>query len=359
MAKAQTGKKTRRPSPRGQVRATGNGGRVRIRMYRQGIGDCFLLTFPAPDRPRHLLIDCGVHASTPKSTQWMKRIVADIRMEAQSHIDALVVTHEHWDHVSAFAQPELFKDVKIGELWLAWTEDPDDKLAETLGRDRAIRLTALSAAAKQLTRARQASLQTVGAAVGEVLSFFDPPDPVRGFSPRTRKAFDALKGLSSSKRYLKPGDLVQSKDSFPQVRFFVLGPPRDETLIKDNTGTIGVDDAQIGNWKSWTALQWIVPSDEGDTKVVRTKDLLGRTVFYKTGHHGSHNATRRPEGLESMTSRDLVAAIPVNREVASKLKGWDMPAPLLEAQLKRSTRGRLLRADMTWPRAGEPTALPK
>jgi hypothetical protein len=114
-------------------------------------------------------------------------------------------------------------------------------------------------------------------------------------------------------------------------------------------------DAQIGSWKSWTSLEWtFAGAAAGEKKVVRAKELLSRTVFYKVGHHGSHNATRRPEGLESMTSRDLVAAIPVNREVASKLKGWDMPAPPLEAQLKRATRGRLLRADKTWPATGEP-----
>ena len=29
-------------------------------------------------------------------------------------------------------------------------------------------------------------------------------------------------------------------------------------------------------------------------------DLLGRTVFYKVGHHGSHNATMNKGGLQDM-----------------------------------------------------------
>ena len=33
---------------------------VRVRMYRQGLGDCFLLSFPRPGGESHVLIDCGV-----------------------------------------------------------------------------------------------------------------------------------------------------------------------------------------------------------------------------------------------------------------------------------------------------------
>ena len=33
--------------------------RVRIRMYRQGLGDCFLLTFHHRPEAVHMLVDCG------------------------------------------------------------------------------------------------------------------------------------------------------------------------------------------------------------------------------------------------------------------------------------------------------------
>ena len=33
---------------------------VKVRMYRQGHGDCFLLAFPRPNgQPAYVLIDCG------------------------------------------------------------------------------------------------------------------------------------------------------------------------------------------------------------------------------------------------------------------------------------------------------------
>src|SRR5262249_8014671 len=36
---------------------------IRVRMYRVGFGDFFLLTVPGKNRPAHILIDCGVHAA--------------------------------------------------------------------------------------------------------------------------------------------------------------------------------------------------------------------------------------------------------------------------------------------------------
>src|SRR4051794_32631508 len=71
---------------------------VRIRMYCQGLGDCFLLSFPA-DKPKfHMLIDCGVILGTPAGDDRMKEVVADIKEATGGVINLLVGTHEHWDH---------------------------------------------------------------------------------------------------------------------------------------------------------------------------------------------------------------------------------------------------------------------
>ena len=52
-----------------------------IRMYRLGVGDCFLLSFPRPgqDDDFRILIDCGVHQSQPGRTQRMKETVEDLQ----------------------------------------------------------------------------------------------------------------------------------------------------------------------------------------------------------------------------------------------------------------------------------------
>ena len=45
------------------------GSKVRIRMYRQGLGDCFLLTFYGDGGPHHILIDCGVLSGTQRQPE--------------------------------------------------------------------------------------------------------------------------------------------------------------------------------------------------------------------------------------------------------------------------------------------------
>ena len=78
---------------------------------------------------------------------------------------------------------------------------------------------------------------------------------------------------------------------------------------------------------------------------------MRRTVLYKVGHHGSHNATLRtrdkqPSGVQLMTSKDLVALIPVDEFVAPQKAGYgDMPQPDIVADLLRMTDGRVARND--------------
>ena len=74
-------------------------------------------------------------------------------------------------------------------------------------------------------------------------------------------------------------------------------------------------------------------------------DLLARTIFYKVGHHGSHNATLKAKGLELMMNDDLVAMIPVDHAMAVKKRWGRMPLPDLVDRIKEKTHGRVLRID--------------
>jgi len=104
-----------------------------------------------------------------------------------------------------------------------------------------------------------------------------------------------------------------------------------------------VGDAQVGNWLSWQDLKWTV-----DGTTVTGPDLLARTVYYKVGHHGSHNATLKEKGLELMTSKDLSSFIPTNEKDAKKV-GWGaMPLKSITDELGKRGSGRVIRADDGW-----------
>ena len=144
---------------------------VKIRMYRQGLGDCFLLAFATgAGRPCYMLIDCGVLLGTQDAGGKMRQVAESLRDSTGGRIDVLVATHQHWDHLSGFDQArEIFDEIDFGEVWVGWTEDPGNELANRLRARRRAHLQALSAAAR--------SLRAVGAApkaetLEAVLGFF-------------------------------------------------------------------------------------------------------------------------------------------------------------------------------------------
>jgi hypothetical protein len=104
---------------------------IRIRMYRPGFGDCFLITFGPGDAARHVLIDFGVHMHGDIGT--MGQIMDDIEKTSGSKLEVIVATHQHRDHISGFGQfADRFSKFNIGQVWLPWTDNPHDQDAAAL-----------------------------------------------------------------------------------------------------------------------------------------------------------------------------------------------------------------------------------
>src|SRR5437016_2477312 len=92
---------TKRPAPRRESRRKGGKSTCRVRMYRHGLGDCFLLSFPKQEGGQfHVLIDCGLISVASNPKEMMTRVANNIARESGGHLDLVVLTHEHWDHVS-------------------------------------------------------------------------------------------------------------------------------------------------------------------------------------------------------------------------------------------------------------------
>ena len=102
-------------------------------------------------------------------------------------------------------------------------------------------------------------------------------------------------------------------------------------------------DAQIGNWLSWQDLHWKI----GDRSLTGP-DLLKRTVLYKVGHHGSHNATLRENGLELMQKLS-VAMLPVDEDMAKQKRWTRIPLSDLVEMLEEKTKKRVVRSDRRPP----------
>jgi hypothetical protein len=434
--------------------------KVRIRMYRQGLGDCFLLTFYDVEGANfNLLVDCGVLSTSNEFKDKMIKVAEDIKKVTDNQLDIVIGTHEHWDHVSGFEQARsVFEKMKIKKIWLAWTENEKDDFAKELKESINKKVKTVETAFARLKaqpldhfndKQKDGHVAYLGA-FSNFFSFFgmDADDTVQGLS-KTGAAMDFLrKHKKAEKEFFTPGsEQVVEMEELPGVRFYILGPPKDLKALRkmnpskkdseiygmaaglglenslasafDSTAqdkykpfdpeftmdnleaanayssyfnndddwrkidddwlysagnlAIALDnginntclafaielvksgkvllfpgDAQIGNWMSWYNYQWTVAN--GDKKeTVTVEDLLRRVAFYKVGHHGSHNATLKEKGLEKMIDKDLIAMIPVKKEMAVK-KGWKMPfGPLLKA-LNEKAAGKVIIMDEPYPK---------
>jgi hypothetical protein len=448
-------------------------GTVSIRMYRGLLGDFFLVTHRVgPGQIFKMLIDCGVlqrigtEKAKPSTSLGAKRVVAgvaDLLKDTGGSVDLMVATHEHYDHLSGFILArKQFENFKIGKVWMAWTEDRSDSLANRYRNKKGRALAALAALADSSAFAATAEMETVN----NLLQFHGDIDKLSGKASceavldwvRRRAGMDNLS-------FLKPGDVVHWGVA-GAFRAYVLGPPRDDgklrqlnpsqgaarevylarsedvdslyglaeihssheaPLLKDmpfarphwrsytprsdrrtrrlprklsndpivriyegneehnrridgewlgsaenlalkidgdvNNTSLALaleladrrvllfpGDAQVGNWLSW-GDQTYPADDRKDASRLKIEELLARTIFYKVGHHASHNATLRDRGLELMTNQELCAMIPVVEKTAREQKtersprGWAMPYGDLYKRLEARTTGRIVRGD--------------
>src|SRR5690606_36660093 len=126
MAKKTAAKTNKKPAAeKKKTNAKSAVPKVRVRMFRHGLGDCFLVTFDVDRDEKHMLIDCGTLGSKRTEVK-----IADVAKEIFTTIDGgkldvVLATHEHKDHLAGFRSKELQKlEGQVAHVWLAWTEDP-------------------------------------------------------------------------------------------------------------------------------------------------------------------------------------------------------------------------------------------
>jgi hypothetical protein len=146
--KARAAKRTpaKRTAPASGQLKPPPGGAV-VRMYRIGHGDCFLVAFAGEEasKPAYVLIDCGYKPGSPgrlvQPTN-VKEIGKHIVATTGGFVDLAIVTHEHQDHVNGLTATN-FPGLKVGKVWFAWTENPNDDIANQLRKKFKDRLLGL------------------------------------------------------------------------------------------------------------------------------------------------------------------------------------------------------------------------
>lgn len=138
----------------------------------------------------------------------MREVATHILESTGGQVDVLVATHEHWDHLSGFEQArDLFEKLKVGEVWVAWTEDPEDPVSRSLRRDRATALRALTATVTHLRASGDDDSVRKADGIDSVLGFFGDLSGglgVDGKPSGIEAAMDYVVGRGKPPRYRTP-----------------------------------------------------------------------------------------------------------------------------------------------------------
>jgi beta-lactamase superfamily II metal-dependent hydrolase len=379
---------------------------IRTRMYNVGFGDAFLLTLEHTRGSWRMLVDCGVHpggGSDHKISQIVEHIIADITTDNDAHLDVVVATHRHRDHVSGF-QDARWDNVTVDEVWLPFTENPDDDLGASIKREQArkvqhlqahlaLRLAAGDRGAERAARVLENDFTNAeamerlhdGFAGSPRRRYFPNPgrEPesfaIRGpgdvhvhmLGPRHDRDVIAAMDPPADQQWLRLLD--QLGDTEPTARHlftpaFEMTPEAvrvahssmylDETdreaLVVDTAVDTLAAASSIAGATNNTSLVFVL--EVADTKLLfpgdaqwglwdailqerRNQQLLTDIQLYKVGHHGSHNATH------TRFVHDLMGDHTISMMSFHPVEDWpSIPNPWLVRALEQSTR-MLVRSD--------------
>lgn len=206
---------------------------LRVRMYRVGFGDFFLLTVPASPEPKHIIIDCGVHAGDLGS---IKEAISHMAKETGGNLALLVMTHRHADHISGFATcKDVFGKFNVERIWMSWFEDPNDKDASRFQAN-------LTAVATQLRSALAARIDPDSQELKYMAENITGPLLGLGAGSSNAVALAVLHGSFNGKQppidYYKAGDPANLPKDLVDAGLTaqILGPPIDPTLVSQMNG---------------------------------------------------------------------------------------------------------------------------
>jgi beta-lactamase superfamily II metal-dependent hydrolase len=96
---------------------------IRVRMYRVGFGDFFLVTLLGEaGEPIHIIIDCGVFKGTKQTGDIgsIEASVADMVQTTGGKVALIIMTHRHADHIAGFARCAAdFKKLAVDGVWMS------------------------------------------------------------------------------------------------------------------------------------------------------------------------------------------------------------------------------------------------
>ena len=229
--------------------------KVTVHMYKMGTGDCFVLKFYANDEITFkMLIDCGYWT---RKRDEVSPFLDMLKQDVEDHVDVLVVTHEHTDHVSGFeaGKDKFTNGFTVENIWMSWIEKDGEPEVESWKKQYGDKKRALALAASRLTQdvsSEPFKRQFLDSRFAdENLAFRQQfADVLSDFAALHVSGGEYVGGLAgmalvkntiakNNLCYFKPGQVLENIKGLDGVRIFVLGPPELWQSVEQETGEPG------------------------------------------------------------------------------------------------------------------------
>jgi beta-lactamase superfamily II metal-dependent hydrolase len=198
---------------------------LRVRMYRVGFGDFFLVTVPSGDGDKHILVDCGVHA---KDTHSIGAAVDHMAQVTANKLALIIVTHRHADHVTGFSRcKDAFTKFAVERIWMSWYENPADAGAQAIQQNIAAVASHLQLALAARNDAESQEYLNMVGNITEVMGVAGGQQ-----NPGAMEMLHSFPG-NPPIDYYKAGDTPTLPPSLVAAGLSaqILGPPIDRTML--------------------------------------------------------------------------------------------------------------------------------
>ena len=272
-------------------RTTSKVNKIKVRMYRVGTGDFFLLQFKKSTKVTfNMMIDCGCISAGKND---FPEKMDDLYDQTNGVIDLLVVTHEHADHINGFEKlADYFKQyMQVKKVWFAWTEE-DEKWANAFRKEHSEVKMALKEATRQLNESLKDKsfaamyeddyngammLHATEHFVNSLSGINELNYHVNLNTAKIPTMEDILRKFEVIKKdtiveFYEPGNCIEDLVGAEGIRFLVMGPPKNNEYLKDGKGMKLEEEGYEKREKKSTLEMAFINAFNKDSKV--DSDLL-------------------------------------------------------------------------------------
>jgi hypothetical protein len=256
-----------------------------VRLFDVGLGDCIYCRIPKAHkdgRDFHILIDCGTLSPTDLLKKAMETLKPSLPLiNGKRHIDLLVVTHEHKDHMAGFGI-KIWRSFSFGAIWMSAAMDPKHPQAKKAKKLHSFAARAMAQAVRlKLALGPHLSELANALALNE-----DAMKNLRETLPKANKIKPTYVHAASTKKDLAlplKGASINVLGPERDIDYYYLGDPGDPELRSSSQSALNLIDVGLPSVNDAVPDLASVPIptniDPGDFRRLRSRMLSAALAF--------------------------------------------------------------------------------